>query len=138
MRLPSTYAGPAGTGPPWSGKENATRLEYRSPDPGANPYLAFSVMLAAGLAGINNKYDLPAPQEKDVYHMSDSERAAAGITSLPGSLNDAIGLTENSKLVREALGDHVFNSFIDNKKSEWDAYRMNVTQWELERYLPLL
>jgi glutamine synthetase len=120
------------------GKENATRLEYRSPDPAANPYLAFSVMLAAGLAGIANKYELPAPQEQDIYHMTDAERKAAGIASLPGSLNDAIQLTEGSKLVREALGDHVFNAFIANKKAEWDAYRMNVTQWELDRYLPLL
>jgi glutamine synthetase len=120
------------------GKEAATRVEFRSPDPAANPYLAFSVMLAAGLAGITNKYDLPAPQEQDIYHMSDAERKAAGIASLPGSLNDAIELTEQSKLVREALGEHVFNAFIANKRAEWDAYRMNVTQWELERYLPLL
>jgi glutamine synthetase len=120
------------------GKENATRVEFRSPDPASNPYLAFSVMLAAGLAGIANKYELPAPQEQDIYHMTDAERKAAGIASLPGSLNDAILLTEGSKLVREALGDHVFNAFISNKKAEWDAYRMNVTQWELDRYLPLL
>ncbi len=120
------------------GKEAATRVEFRSPDPAANPYLAFSVMLAAGLAGIANKYELPAPQEQDIYHMSNDERKAAGIASLPGSLNDAIELTEKSKLVREALGEHVFKAFIANKKAEWDAYRMNVTQWELDRYLPLL
>jgi glutamine synthetase len=120
------------------GKEQATRVEFRSPDPAANPYLAFSVMLAAGLAGINNKYDLPAPMEQDVYHMSESDRAAAGIKSLPGSLNDALQLTEISPLVREALGDHVFEAFLVNKRKEWDMYRMNVTQWELERYLPLL
>jgi len=120
------------------GKEAATRVEFRSPDPATNPYLAFSVMLAAGLAGIANKYDLPAPQEQDIYHMSDEERKKAGITSLPGSLNDAIQLTEGSKLIREALGEHVFNAFIANKKAEWDAYRTNVTQWELNRYLPLL
>jgi glutamine synthetase len=120
------------------GKEVATRVEFRSPDPGANPYLAFSVMLAAGLAGIANKYDLPAPQEEDIYHMTDAERKGLGITSLPGSLNDAIELTEKSELVKEALGDHVFNAFIANKKAEWDDYRMNVTQWELKKYLPLL
>jgi glutamine synthetase len=120
------------------GKEQATRLEYRSPDPAANPYLAFSVMLAAGLAGINNKYDLPAPMEQDVYHMSEADRAAAGIKSLPGSLNDALQLAEISPLVREALGDHVFEAFMVNKRKEWDEYRMNVTQWELERYLPVL
>jgi glutamine synthetase len=120
------------------GKEQATRVEFRSPDPAANPYLAFSVMLAAGLAGINNKYDLPAPMEQDVYHMSESDRAAAGIKSLPGSLSDAMQLTEMSPLVREALGDHVFEAFLVNKRKEWDMYRMNVTQWELERYLPVL
>ena len=95
-------------------------------------------MLAAGLDGIDNKYDLPAPQEEDIYHMSDEERKKAGITSLPGSLNDAIQLTEGSKLIREALGEHVFKAFIANKKAEWDAYRTNVTQWELDRYLPML
>jgi glutamine synthetase len=120
------------------GKEAATRVEFRSPDPAANPYLAFSVMLAAGLAGIANKYDLPSPQEEDIYHMSDEERKKAGITSLPGSLNDAIELAEGSKLIREALGEHTFKAFIANKKAEWDAYRTNVTQWELDRYLPLL
>ncbi|MDD1732387.1 MAG: glutamine synthetase family protein [Methanothrix sp.] len=120
------------------GKEAATRVEFRSPDPAANPYLAFSVMLAAGLAGIANKYDLPSPQEEDIYHMSDEERKKAGIASLPGSLNDAIQLAEASKLIREALGEHVFKAFIANKRAEWDAYRTNVTQWELDRYLPLL
>ncbi|MDD1752356.1 MAG: glutamine synthetase family protein [Methanotrichaceae archaeon] len=120
------------------GKELATRIEFRSPDPAANPYLAFSVMLAAGLAGMANKYELPKPQEQDIYHMSDAERKAAGIESLPGALNDAIQLAENSQLVKEALGDHVFNAFMTNKKREWDAYRMNVTQWEIERYLPIL
>ncbi len=120
------------------GKETATRLEYRSPDPGANPYLAFSVMLAAGLAGMANKYDLAAPQEQNIFHMTEDERKAAGIGSLPGSLNEAIGITEKSELVKEALGEHVFNAFINNKKAEWDSYRTSVTQWELERYLPLL
>ncbi len=120
------------------GKEAATRLEYRSPDPGANPYLAFSVMLAAGLAGIANKYELPAPQEQNIFHMTEEERRKAGIYSLPGSLNEAIGITEKSELVKEALGEHVFNAFIKNKKAEWDSYRTSVTQWELERYLPLL
>ncbi|MDM7934033.1 MAG: glutamine synthetase family protein [Methanothrix sp.] len=120
------------------GKEAATRVEFRSPDPAANPYLAFSVMLTAGLAGIANKYELPDPQEQDIYHMTDEQRRKAGIGSLPGSLNDAIKLAEGSQLVRETLGDHVFKAFIENKKAEWDAYRTNVTQWELERYLPLL
>ena len=145
MRHRSTSAGPAETDLPWS-ECQCTSPERRPPQessseapiPAANPYLAFSVMLAAGLAGIANKYDLPSPQEEDIYHMSDEERKKAGITSLPGSLNDAIQLTEGSKLIREALGEHVFKAFIANKKAEWDAYRTNVTQWELERYLPML
>jgi glutamine synthetase len=120
------------------GKETATRVEFRSPDPGANPYLAFSVMLAAGLAGIANKYELPEPKEKNIFHMTEEERQAEGIYSLPGSLNEALQYTENSQLVKEALGEHTFNAFIDNKKAEWDAYRTNITQWELDRYLPLL
>src|SRR5512137_1811621 len=106
------------------GKEAATRIEFRSPDPAANPYLAFSVMLAAGLAGIANKYELLEPQEQNIFHMTEEERKAAGIGSLPGSLNDAVQLTEGSKLVREALGDHTFNAFIANKKKEWDDYRI--------------
>jgi len=120
------------------GKEVATRVEFRSPDPGANPYLAFSVMLAAGLAGIANKYELSEPQEKNIFHMTEKERIAAGIYSLPGSLNEAIQITEKSELVKEALGDHTFNAFIASKKAEWDAYRINITKWELDRYLPLL
>ncbi|MDM7938984.1 MAG: glutamine synthetase family protein [Methanothrix sp.] len=120
------------------GKEVATRVEFRSPDPGANPYLAFSVMLAAGLAGIANRYELSEPQEKNIFHMTEKERLAAGIHSLPGSLNEALQITEKSELVKEALGDHTFNAFIANKRAEWDAYRINVTKWELDRYLPLL
>ncbi len=120
------------------GKEKATRVEYRSPDPACNPYLAFSVMLAAGMAGIKGKYELPPPTEKDVYLMSADERAKEGIKTLPGSLIEAIALTENSKLVREALGDHTFNNFITSKKVEWDRYRVNVTEWELKEYLGVL
>jgi len=120
------------------GKENATRVEFRSPDPGANPYLAFSVMLAAGMEGIENEYELPEPIERDIFKMTGAEREKAGITSLPGSLIEAIQLTEKSKLVKEALGDHVFNSFLVSKKVEWDKYRTTVSRWELEKYLPLL
>ncbi|MEA2052747.1 MAG: glutamine synthetase family protein [Euryarchaeota archaeon] len=120
------------------GKEKATRVEYRSADPACNPYLAFSVMLAAGLAGMKGKYELPPSTEKDVYLMSGAERAKEGIKSLPGSLIEAIGLTENSELVREALGNHTFNNFITSKKVEWDKYRMNVSEWELKEYLPVL
>jgi glutamine synthetase len=120
------------------GKEKATRVEYRSPDPACNPYLAFSVMLAAGLAGIKGKYELIAPMEEDVYLMSEADRAAKGIASLPGSLIEAIALVEQSDLVREALGDHIFNNFITSKKVEWDKYRVNVTEWELQEFLGVL
>ena len=120
------------------GKEKATRVEFRSPDPACNPYLAFSVMLAAGLAGIKNKYELPPPTEKDVYLMSDEERAKERIKTLPGSLIEAIALTKRSELMREALGDHIFNNFITSKLVEWDRYRVNVTEWELKEYLSVL
>ena len=120
------------------GKEKATRVEYRSPDPACNPYLAFSVMLAAGLAGIKNRYELPPPTEKDVYLMSDEEKAEERIKTLPGSLIEAIALTKKSKLVKEALGDHIFNNFITSKLVEWDRYRVNVTEWELKEYLGVL
>lgn len=120
------------------GKEKATRVEYRSPDPACNPYLAFSVMLAAGIAGIKNRYELPPPTEKDVYLMSEEERAKEGIRSLPGSLIEAIKLTEKSELVREALGDHIFSNFITSKKVEWDRYRVHVTEWEWKEYLGIL
>ncbi len=120
------------------GKEKATRVEYRSPDPACNPYLAFSVMLAAGLAGMKNQYELPPPTEKDVYMMSADEREKDGISVLPGSLIEAITLTEKSDLVREALGDHVFGNFIMSKKVEWDRYRVTISEWELKEYLSVL
>ena len=120
------------------GKEKATRIELRSPDPACNPYLAFAVMLAAGLEGIDKKYEAPAPVEENVYEMNEKERKARGIETLPGSLEEAIRLMENSELIRTTLGDHVFNAFIENKKIEWNKYRAHVTDWELERYLPML
>ena len=120
------------------GKENATRVELRSPDPACNPYLAFSVMLAAGLAGIENKYELPEPIEENVYDMSPERRKDLGIETLPADLWEAIKLTEQSELVRKALGDHVFDNFIANKKLEWDRYRIQVTKFELDEYLPVL
>lgn len=120
------------------GKEKATRVEFRSPDPACNPYLAFSVMLAAGMAGIKNKYELPPPIEKDVYSMTSEELEKDGIKSLPGSLIEAISLTEKSELVKEALGDHIFKNFIASKKVEWDNYRVQVTEWELKEYLSVL
>ena len=120
------------------GKENSTRIEFRVPDPACNPYLAFSVMLAAGLEGIEKKYELADPIEANLFEMSSKEREQRGIGSLPIDLWDAISLTENSQLVRKALGDHVFDSFIKNKKIEWDQYRTQVTEYELKRYLPIL
>ena len=120
------------------GKEKATRLELRSPDPACNPYLCFSVMLAAGLDGIENEYELPEPVEENVYSMSQAERDKRGIGTLPGSLGEAIRLAEKSDLVHKALGDHVFHSFLENKRIEWDQYRARVTGYEIENYLPIL
>jgi glutamine synthetase len=120
------------------GREKATRIEFRSPDPACNPYLAFSVMLAAGLEGIEKEYEVPDPVEENVYEISEEERQRRGIGTLPASLIEAIQLTERSELVRKALGDHVFDAFIQNKKIEWDQYRTQVTEYELKKYLPIL
>jgi glutamine synthetase len=120
------------------GREKSTRIEFRSPDPACNPYLAFSVMLAAGLEGIEKEYEVPEPIEENVYEMTEEERQRRGIDTLPSSLLEAIQLTEKSELVRKALGDHVFNAFIENKKIEWDQYRTQVSEYELKRYLPIL
>jgi glutamine synthetase len=120
------------------GKEKATRAEFRAPDPACNPYLAFAVMLAAGLKGIEEGYELPDPVEEDIFGMGEAERAERGIASLPGSLAEAIAVTEKSALVRAALGDHIFDRFIANKKIEWDEYRKHVSAYEVERYLPIL
>lgn len=120
------------------GKENATRIELRSPDPACNPYLAFSVMLAAGLDGIKRGLELPPDVTEDVYEMSIDERAACGITELPGDLDEAIRIMEGSELVREALGDQVFEWFLRNKHAEWSSYHQRVTPFEISEYLPLL
>jgi glutamine synthetase len=120
------------------GKEEACRIEFRAPDPACNPYLAFATMLHAGLEGVANQYPLPDPVDQDVYAMSKSEREALGIETLPGSLNEAIACMEGSDLVRRALGDHTFEKFIQNKQIEWDAYRSQVHQYELDRYLAVL
>jgi glutamine synthetase len=120
------------------GKEKAMRIEYRSPDPACNPYLAFAVMLAAGLEGITKGYDLPDPVEQNVYEMKEEERKNLGIRQLPEDLWEAIKLAEASPLVRECLGEHVFTKFIANKKIEWENYRAQVTSYELERYLSIL
>jgi glutamine synthetase len=120
------------------GKEKATRVEFRVPDPACNPYLAFSVMLAAGLAGIEGEYKLADPIEENVFEMSPEEKEKRGIGVLPMNLFEAVALTEKSDLVKTSLGDHVFNSFITNKKIEWDQYRIMVTEYEQRKYLPIL
>jgi glutamine synthetase len=120
------------------GKEEATRIEYRSPDPACNPYLGFAAMLAAGLAGIEGGYEFPPEASNNIYEMTDEERRAAGIHSLPEDLYEAIELAADSKLLRDVLGDHVHEFLIRNKREEWDAYKAYVTPYELERYLPLL
>lgn len=120
------------------GKEKATRVEFRSPDPSCNPYLAFSCMLAAGLDGIENKYELGPSTETNVYKLSAEEREKRGIKQLPEDLWEAIKLAEESELLRKALGEEVFTSLIENKKIEWERYRAHVTEWELDNYLPLL
>jgi glutamine synthetase len=120
---------------PKKGKESSTRIEFRSPDPAANPYLAFSVMLAAGLKGVEEGYDLPPEATNNIYEMTPEERAAEGIGSLPQSLTEAISAMEESELVAETLGEHVFDYFIRNKRAEWLDYKAHVTPWELDRYL---
>ena len=120
------------------GYENSTRVELRSPDPVANPYLAFATMLAAGLKGIDEKINPPEPMEEDIFNFSDEELKDKDINLLPSNLLEAIEATEKSELAREALGDHVFEKFIENKKIEWDKWRMQVTDYEIKRYLPIL
>lgn len=120
------------------GKESSTRIEYRSPDPACNPYLAFAVMLAAGLEGIKKGYKLPPAANDNIYEMSEEERLKAGIGSLPEDLWEAIRLTEKSTLVKECLGQKLFEYFIRNKKMEWDEYKAQVTQYEINKYLSLL
>ncbi len=120
------------------GKQVATRIEYRAPDAACNPYLAFAVMLAAGLAGIEREYPLPEPTEGNIFDLSEEERAERGVETLPDSLHEAIAATESSELVRSALGDHVFESLLKNKKLEWEEYRAHVTDFEHARYLPVL
>ena len=120
------------------GKERATRIELRSPDPACNPYLAFAVMLHAGLDGIEKGYELPPPVERNVYQMTPDERSALNIGMLPDNLHEAVIAAERSELVRRALGDHVFEKLIENKKIEWEQYRRHVSDFELKRYLPIL
>jgi glutamine synthetase len=120
------------------GKEKATRIEFRSPDPTCNPYLAFALMLGAGLKGVDGKYPLPEPVEHDIFEMDAKARAEAGITSLPGSLWEATEEFKQSVLANDVLGDHIFGKVIANKEKEWDMFRTYVTDFEINRYLPML
>jgi glutamine synthetase len=120
------------------GKESTVRAELRNPDPACNPYLAFAVMLAAGLDGIENNYELPPSVEPNIYKLSADEREAIGLGSLPDNLLQAVQETRQSELVRRTLGDHVFERFITNKLNEWYQYREQVTSYEIERYLSVL
>ena len=115
----------------------ATRIELRCPDPTTNPYLAFAVMLAAGLDGIERKLALSAPVEEDLYHMGLDERTERQVDALPGSLGEAIAHLKRDSVVREALGDHLYTRFIEAKTQEWDEYRMQVSEWEHQRYLAI-
>src|SRR5881397_1810448 len=120
------------------GKENATRMELRAPDPACNPYLTFAALLQAGLEGIERGYELPEPMEKNLYHLSPDERKRLGIEQLPETLGEAIEITAESELVLRTLGEHMFNRFVEIKRKEWEEYRVQVTPWELDRYLPVL
>ena len=120
------------------GNPVATRLEFRSPDPACNPYLAFSLILAAGMRGIEEGYELPDEADANLFEIGDDVLAKLGINQLPQSLNDALATMESSTLVREALGEHIFEWFLRNKRSEWRSYKTQVTKFERDRYLKAL
>jgi glutamine synthetase len=120
------------------GKSEAMRIEYRAPDPACNPYLAFAVILAAGLEGIEQGYELGPPAERNLDDMSNEARQEMGIQPLPRDLNEAIKLAEGSELLHNSLGANVFEKLLENKRTEWERYRSQVTDYELDTYLPLL
>ena len=144
-RLVSGYEAPVYVA--WAGKNrsplvrvpakrgNSTRMELRCPDPACNPYLAFAVMIMAGLDGVKRKLTPPDPVERNIFRMSECELQENKLEMLPGSLAEAIAALEDSQLMRETLGDHIFKCFIDAKRQEWEEYRIQVTDWELNRYL---
>jgi glutamine synthetase len=117
------------------GKERATRMELRCPDPSCNPYLTFAGLLQAGLEGIEKGYELPEPMERNLYDLTADERTSLGIESLPETLGEAVEVMAESEVVEKALGSHIFSRYVDLKRAEWDDYRVQVTPWELERYL---
>ncbi len=114
---------------------SATRIELRCPDPSANPYLAFAAMLMAGLDGVVNKLPAPPPNEEDLYHLDEAQLKT--LTAMPGSLGEAIEELRGSDLMRRTFGDHLFERYLEGRQQEWDEYRLSVSQWELERYLPI-
>jgi glutamine synthetase len=120
------------------GSEQATRAEIRCPDPACNPYLTFAALLHAGLEGIERGYELEPPMETNLYHLTSEERRERGIVSLPETLGEAIDEFAASDLMRRAFGDHIFDSYVKLKRKEWDEYRVQLTQWELDRYLGVL
>ncbi|MHB1988510.1 MAG: glutamine synthetase family protein [Acidimicrobiales bacterium] len=120
------------------GKAESARIEYRAPDPACNPYLAFAVILAAGLKGIEEGYELPPEASSNLFSLTPEELASEGIRPLPSSLADALSVMEHSELVAETLGEHVFEWFLRNKRAEWEAYTREVTPFEIARYLPAL
>jgi len=121
-----------------SKKGKGTRCELRNPDLSGNPYLQFAVMLAAGLKGIEDKIEPPASVEKNIYSLSEQERESYGVRHLPESLGHALSFMAESTLLRETLGEHIFNNFLHVKRKEWKEYRMQVTKWEIDNYLPII
>jgi glutamine synthetase len=120
------------------GKEQATRAEIRCPDPACNPYLTFAALLHAGLEGVEKGYELPAPMEQNLYHLTAEQRKERGIVALPETLGEAIDELAASELARRALGPHIFDRYVELKRKEWDDYRVQLTPWELEKYLSVL
>jgi len=117
------------------GKEKATRMELRCPDPSCNPYLTFAGLLQAGLEGIEKGYELPEPMERNLYDLDAGEREELGIEQLPETLGEATEELAHSELIRKALGDHITDRYVELKRKEWEEYRVEVTPWELDRYL---
>src|SRR5213075_1406970 len=120
------------------GSEQATRVEIRCPDPACNPYLTFAALLHAGLEGIERGYELPEPMETNLYHLTPEQRRERGIVSLPETLGEAIDELAGSELVRKALGPHIFDRYVELKRKEWDEYRVQLTDWEMKKYLAVL
>ena len=120
------------------GKEQATRAEIRCPDPACNPYLTFAVLLAAGLEGIEHGYELPDPMDSNLYHLTADQRRERGIVSLPETLGEAVDELAGSELMQRALGEHIFPRYVELKRREWDEYRVQLSQWELDKYLAAL